>query len=98
MSIQAPFHPSTWRLWELRNVFTAEHGVNLEASTGLQHFSNSSPGICWKLTCRTNYRGRWGFCPSLFLELMHKGGEIRRPFPFPCLPRERGCRMIQDAG
>lgn len=45
MKIQALFHCSVWR-FQIGRIFIAEHGVILEANTGLQHFSNSCPGIC----------------------------------------------------
>lgn len=42
-----------------------------------------------------------GSFPSLFFELMHKGGEIQRPFLSLCLSQEQGYRMnrvLDDPG
>lgn len=68
--------------------------LSTESSLG----SNLCPGICWELIHKSN-NGRLGRgLLSLFLELMHKGGEIQRPFLSPCLPQEQGCRVsrVQD--
>lgn len=65
--------------------------LSTESSLG----SNLCPGICWELTHKSN-NGRLGRgLLSLFLELMHKGGEIQRLFHSLCLPQEQGGRMTQ---
>lgn len=80
-------YPSTWRLGELRNVFTAKHG-----EFSWKQF------MLWNLMGLNKTKvttGGWGggSCPSLFLELMHKAGEIWRHFLSLCLSQEQGCKM-----
>lgn len=40
--------------------------------------------------------GPGGSCLSLFLKVMHKGGETWRLLPFLCLLQEQRCREMQD--
>lgn len=63
--------------------------LSTESSLG----RNLCPGICWELTHKSN-NGGWGggSCPSLFLELMHKGEGIQRAFLSLCCLRSR----VQD--